>query len=156
MAVRITRTGLGLTVGIIVLALVVLGGLYLAKERGEQARRADALEVAQQTLDAQSGTGALTPSIDGETEQSGTATEGSGAANGSTEESTAGSNGTGQSATSQAEQDTKPAGNTAQSSPSQLPQTGPVEGASIIAAALLAFSVASYTTSRQQLRKNLR
>lgn len=66
MAVRMTRAGVGLTVGIIVLALVVLGGLYLVKERGEQARREDAIEIAQGNLESESQNGSVeAPSIDG-------------------------------------------------------------------------------------------
>lgn len=53
MAVRVTRAGVGLTIGIIILAIVVTGGLLIAKQRGEQARHDEAVKVAQQNLDAQ-------------------------------------------------------------------------------------------------------
>ena len=134
MAVRITRAGVGLTVGIIVLALVVLGGLYLAKERGEQARRADAIEVELQNLDAQSGTYTLTPSIDCNTEQSTESTNDSEAS--TTEEG----------ATTQE--------STTQGSPNELPQTGASETAAIIAVALLTFASVSYSASRRALTQN--
>ncbi len=141
MAVRITRAGVGLTVGIIVLALVVLGGLYLAKERGEQARRADAIEVAQQNLDAQSGTDTLTPSIDGNTEQSGANNEESTESTNDSEAST-----TEEGATTQE--------STTQGSPNELPQTGASETAAIIAVALLTFACVSYSASRRALTQN--
>ena len=158
MAVRITRSGVGLTVGIIVLALVVLGGLYLAKERGEQARRADAIEIAQQNLDAQSGTGAITPSIDGEVEESGTPSEeseaesGSGeGSNGSSEES-AGTGNENEGAASTDENGVVE-GESTEQSPEELPQTGASETAAIIAIALLTFATASYLSSRRAATK---
>lgn len=138
MAVRITRAGVGLTVGIIVLALVVLGGLYLAKERGEQARRADAIEVAQQNLDAQSGTDTITPSVDGNTEESGTKNEES------TESTTNSEASTNQEGTATEE-------STTEQSPNELPQTGASETAAIIAVALLTFASVSYIASRRAL-----
>ena len=159
MAVRITRAGVGLTVGIIVLALVVLGGLYLAKERGEQARRADAIEVAQRNLDAQSGTGTLTPSIDGDVEKSGTpseetkdkadkSTEGS---NGSTEGTGGANEGVGSTTDGASGSTNGSSETTTQQSPNELPQTGASETAAIIAIALLTFASISYWQSRKAL-----
>ena len=140
MAVRITRSGVGLTVGIIVLALVVLGGLYLAKERGEQARRADAIEVAQQNLESQSGTGTLTPSVDGDVEESGTPSEESQgeseATNGSEEGTTT-------------EEEVAVEESVAEESPEELPQTGTNEITAIIAIAMLTFASVSYIASRR-------
>ena len=54
MAVYTKRTGLALTVGIIILSLVALGGLYLVKNQGEQARREEAVKVAEERLKAES------------------------------------------------------------------------------------------------------
>ena len=141
MAVRITRAGVGLTVGIIVLALVVLGGLYLAKERGEQARRADSIEVAQQNLYAQSGTDTITPSVDGNTEESGTKNE----------ESTESTN---DSEASTNQEGTATEESTTEQSPNELPQTGASETAAIIAVALLTFASVSYIASRRALTQN--
>ncbi len=54
MAVRLTRAGVALTVGIIILTGMIVGGLFILKNSGEQARREDAIEVAQQNLEKQS------------------------------------------------------------------------------------------------------
>lgn len=51
---RITRTGIVFVLGIIVLAALVLGGIWLVRERGEQARREDAIKVAEENLEKQS------------------------------------------------------------------------------------------------------
>ncbi len=50
---RPTRSGLLLTVVIVVLAAAVLSGLWIVKERGESARREAAIEVAQEQLEAE-------------------------------------------------------------------------------------------------------
>ena len=50
---RPTRSGLLLTVLIVVLAAAVLSGLWIVKERGESARREAAIEVAQEQLEAE-------------------------------------------------------------------------------------------------------
>lgn len=50
MALRVTRAGVGLAVGIILLAAVVFGGLWAAQERGKQARREEAVKIADQKL----------------------------------------------------------------------------------------------------------
>ncbi len=54
MAVHVTRAGVALTVGIILLTGLIIGGLLWAKESGEQARRAEALQIAEQNLEEQS------------------------------------------------------------------------------------------------------
>jgi len=51
---RLTRAGVVFVVGIIVLALVVFGVIMFVRERGEQARRDEAIAVAEQNLEAQS------------------------------------------------------------------------------------------------------
>ena len=50
---RPTRSGLLLTVVIVVLAAAVLSGLWIVKERGESTRREAAIEVAQEQLEAE-------------------------------------------------------------------------------------------------------
>lgn len=51
---RITRAGMLFVGGIIVLAALVFGGIWLVRERGEQARREDAIKVAEENLQKQS------------------------------------------------------------------------------------------------------
>jgi hypothetical protein len=53
---RITRAGIVFIGGIIVLAALIWGGIWLVRERGEQARRDEAVKVAQENLEEQSGT----------------------------------------------------------------------------------------------------
>lgn len=131
MAVRITRTGVGLIIGIIVVAGIVLTGLVVAKQRGEQARRDEAVKIAQQNLESQSQNGALN---EGDT----TTDKG----NGKTSDNKDG-------ATNNGDKKPEKTPNT-----SELPQTGPVDSVlSLVAVALLAFSVTSYVTSRHALLK---
>ncbi len=55
MAIRqVTRAGVGLVVGIIIIALLVFGGLWLVNQRGEQARREEAINIADEQLRADS------------------------------------------------------------------------------------------------------
>lgn len=55
MAIRtVTRAGVGLVVGIIILAALVFAGLWFVQQRGETARREEAINVAEQRLEAES------------------------------------------------------------------------------------------------------
>ena len=47
---RITRAGVALVLGIILLVGIVWGVLFVAKERGDQARRDEAIALAEQQL----------------------------------------------------------------------------------------------------------
>jgi FtsZ-interacting cell division protein ZipA len=51
---RITRAGVVFVIGILVLAGLVFGGIWFVNERGEQARRDEAIKIAQQQLEEQS------------------------------------------------------------------------------------------------------
>jgi hypothetical protein len=135
MAVRITRAGVGLTVGIIILALVVLGGLYLVRERGEQARRDDAIEIAQENLESETEGGTLSPEIQ-EDEQA-------------AEEEPTPSDQPSPNENDQPAQDET----VATASPEQLPATGPTDGMALLVIALLSFTVVSYAASRRALAK---
>lgn len=53
---RITRTGMLFVLGVLVLVGLVFGGIWLVRERGEQARRQEAIKVAEQNLEDQSQT----------------------------------------------------------------------------------------------------
>jgi len=54
MAVQLTRAGVALTVGIIVVTGLIAGGLLFVKHSGEQARHEEAVKIAEQNLEAQS------------------------------------------------------------------------------------------------------
>lgn len=72
---RPTRSGLILTVAIVVLAAAVLTGLWMVRERGESARREAAIEVAQEQLEAENdGVVALNEGDEATTETSSEAT----------------------------------------------------------------------------------
>jgi hypothetical protein len=51
---QITRAGVVFVIGILVLAGLVFGGIWFVNERGEQARRDEAIKIAQQQLEEQS------------------------------------------------------------------------------------------------------
>lgn len=51
---RITRAGVVFVIGILVLAGLVFGGIMLVQQRGEQARRDEAVKIAEQQLKEQS------------------------------------------------------------------------------------------------------
>lgn len=51
---RITRAGVVFVIGILVLAGLVFGGIWFVNGRGEQARRDEAIKIAEQQLEEQS------------------------------------------------------------------------------------------------------
>lgn len=55
--VRPTRGGVLMIIGIIVLAALLLGGLFWLKQSGEQARRGEAISTAEQQLQQESDKG---------------------------------------------------------------------------------------------------
>jgi len=134
MAIRtVTRAGVGLVVGIIILGLLVLGGLYLVRERGEQARRAEAINVADQQLQAESDKD-IAISTDGDDDKTPVKEE---------EPATTGQNDTSDdSPVSPASPSTSPA------AAAELPQTGP-DAFSFVGLGLLSFAVVSFIHSRK-------
>jgi hypothetical protein len=121
---RLTRTGVLFVVGILVLGGLVTGGVFLVKNHGEAVRRDQAVKVAEQNLKDQSQV--ATQPVNTDTSSS---------------DSDQGSANTGSSATTST-------GSTA----TALPETG-IDGlqslGSILVIALLAFTTASYVTSRR-------
>ena len=129
MAIRqVTRAGVGLVVGIIILGALVLGGLYLVRERGEQARREEAINIADQQLQAESDED-IAISTDDESE-----------APAKEEESAT----TGQTDT----KEDSPVSATPPAATSELPQTGP-DAISFVGLGLLSFAVVSFIHSRK-------
>ena len=122
---RLTRTGILFVIGIIVLAGLVTGGVFLVKNRGEATRRAEAVKIAEQNLKDQSEV-AVQPVTVQET-----------AAEAQTNQTTATATETVTAAASTAE---------------SLPQTGPAELQAlgrILIVTLLAFSASFYVASRR-------
>lgn len=131
MAIRqVTRAGVGLAVGIIILAALVFGGLWLVRERGEQARREEAISIADQQLQEESNEGvALNEGQD----QPASSESGDAAQPAPTE--------------------TSPAPATTPDTPApaaaeELPQTGPEFG-SVVGIGLLGFVIVSFIRSRK-------
>lgn len=161
MAVRITRAGVALTVGIIILTGLLIGGLLWVRHSGEQARRAEAVKIAEQQLQEQSnqdvslndgesssngaGEGASNGSNEATNSQEG-ATSDESTTNGSTNEQANGSS-------SSDAQDMPTTGTTegAVETADELPQTGPADAAPFIALGLLTFAGLSYYQSRRVL-----
>lgn len=115
-----TTTGVALTVGIILVTGLIIGGFFLVREQGEQARREEAVRIAKENLEAQSDEDiALT---DGE-------------------EST--ESGSGESTSAET------AGDTTVERSSELPRTGPADGMIFLVAGVLTYVAASYLQSRR-------
>lgn len=138
MAVRITGAGVALTVGIIVVTGLIIGGLFWARQSGDQARRDEAVKIAEEQLKEESSDVAL---------NEGDETQDESQANGSEQGATSESEGTIPSTGADVEE----------SAPvTELPQTGPAETiSSLIAIGGLSFATAAYLASRQKLRDSL-
>jgi FtsZ-interacting cell division protein ZipA len=130
MAIRtVTRASVGLVVGIILIALLVLGGLLLVRERGQQARREEAITIADQQLKEESKQGVA---LDTNEDDNTTATESAPAP-----EPSSSTNAT-----------------PAPAAASELPQTGP-SAISFVAIGLLTFATASFVRSRTIVHRQL-
>jgi len=120
---RLTRTGILFIIGIIVLAGLVTGGIFLVKNRGEAVRREEAVKVAEQNLEDQSEVAVQPVPVQESTEQT-------------------------EANPSAATETTPVSASTSES----LPQTGPAELqalGNVVIIALLAFSVSFYVASRR-------
>ncbi|MFZ1250798.1 MAG: LPXTG cell wall anchor domain-containing protein [Candidatus Microsaccharimonas sp.] len=136
MAVRITRAGVALTVGIILAAVLVIAGLLWVKNAGEQARREEAVKIAEQNLRDQANTEtALNDESTNEQENS-SQNQSEATPNDTTENS-------GSVATNPQSAD----------STAELPQTGPSGIAAIFGTGLLTFFGVAYYRSRRSLLK---
>ena len=142
MAVHITRAGVALTVGIIVVTGLIIGGLFWIRGAGQQARQDEAMKIAQQQLEEESRNDVALNEGDEEKaneNESQSSTE-SGTANNSSEQNTSSQTNNSSSNTSHSE-----------SAASELPQTGAGDLMPAVVLALLAFSAASYVVSKRQL-----
>ncbi len=121
---RVTRAGVGLVVGIIILAALVFAGLWFVRERGEQTRRDEAINIAEQQLQDMADDEVA---IDVDESESTTETE-------------------------TAPSDSETRGATTDNAPAatELPQTGP-EVTPILAAGILTFAAVSFARSRKSL-----
>lgn len=121
---RITRAGIIFIVVTLLLAGLVIGGTYVVRERGEQARQQEAAEIARQNLEeASEGPVVIAREEPEETETNG-------GASGEAPEP----------------------GTDAAPIPSELPETGPTS-LMVVLAAILTFFTVSYLASRQALQR---
>lgn len=142
MAVRFTRTGVALTVGIIVLALATFGGLYFVQYQGEQARQAEQIRIAQQQLE-QDSEAAVVPNDENDAEST---------------DSPANTNNETPSTDTEAENYQAGSGNATgsgsesnQSAAQELPQTGTASNlAAVFVVAALTYVTALYVQSRKE------
>jgi len=138
MAVRITRAGVALTVGIILVAGLIIGGFFLARQSSEQARRTEAIKIAEQNLEGLANQEtALNEGDENENSSEGAANTEENASNESTNESTA------------TEEATDPSRET--SEVNQLPETGIADMSALIVIGLVTFAGVSYYQSRRAL-----
>lgn len=136
MAMHITRTGVTLTVGIIVLTALLTGGLFWVKNAGEQARRQEAITTAEQNLKDEADKDVAIGEDKEKTESSQSGESGS--------SSTSESAGTSSDSSSTA--------GDSSSSTSALPQTGPAD--TVLVAAILGvatFAATGYVQSRRRV-----
>ena len=76
MAIRVTRTGVVLAVGILIGAVILFGLLQIVRDRGEQARREEAIAIAEENLKTESEQG-IAIEVKDEPSTEGAATESS-------------------------------------------------------------------------------
>ncbi len=151
MAIQVTRAGVALTVGIILLTAVVFGGLWYVGQRGEQARRDEAVNIAEQKLqderDQQVAANNEQEKKEDEAtkQQAGESQQGTNTAN-----NQAGTNGANNAQSGETQQGGSDAAAPAEV-PSELPVTGPTDTFAIVGAAALAFVGLSYVASRRAL-----
>ncbi|MGH7218230.1 MAG: LPXTG cell wall anchor domain-containing protein [Candidatus Microsaccharimonas sp.] len=128
-----TRSGVALTVGIIILTGLIIGGLFIVKGQGEQARRDEAVKIAEKNLEDRSNEEVALN--EGEEENS-------------NESTTSGDNGEAtevpQTGTSNNSESTE-SGVTAE----ELPQTGTGDTLAVVGAGALTFAGVAYIRSRK-------
>jgi FtsZ-interacting cell division protein ZipA len=146
MAIRVTRAGVALTVGIIVVTGLIIGGLFWIRGAGEQARQNDAAKIAQQQLEEESKSGvALNEGDDEKSNENESQSSG---------ENNATNNSTNQSTSNQTSGISSGSNGTASNnSASELPQTGAGDMMPALALMLVTFSTVSYLVSKRQLSK---
>lgn len=140
MAVQVTRTGVAFTVGIIILALAAFAGLYFVQQQGEQARRDDAIQVAEERLEAEND---QEVSIDGATSDDSTTEEDAAENTPQAGNDAAVIPGTNDSANNSA--------SATQDTATELPQTGPEMLGALIGLGALTYAGAVYVRSRRAL-----
>ena len=139
MAIHVTKNGVALTVGIIILTGLLIGGLFWVRSAGEQARRSDAVTAAEQNLTDETNKNVAIDS-DGSNGDSSAKSDSSSSSSGSSSSNSSTSNSSSNS-------------NTATTETSELPQTGPADAVFVaIMLGVSTYVAASYVQSRQRAR----
>lgn len=155
MAMHITRAGVALTVGIIIVTGLIIGGFFWARHSSEQARRDEAIKIAQQNLENASKE--QTALNSGEGQPNGNASNGTNSENSDAnkpvapnqDQSTANSNNGAHSAA-----DSAPSSGSQEVT--QLPATGAGDSiTAAVAVGLLTFTGLAYLQSRRKLLESL-
>jgi len=148
MAIRITQAGVALTVGIIIVTALIIGGFFYVRNAGEQARREEAIKIAEQNLEDQSDEGvALNDDSKNNSENSSDKPTDSNSGDTTNNQDTSNQDTSSSSSTNNSSAD-QPAG--------ELPQTGPADSlTSVVVLSLLSFSAASYVNSRRRMYNEL-
>jgi FtsZ-interacting cell division protein ZipA len=138
MAIRITQAGVALTVGIIIVTGLIIGGFFFAKNTSEQARREEAVKIAEQKLKDDSNTEVSLNDGDAKKDATEPAKTDDATKNDTATTNTSSAPAAGSPSTQQ------PAG--------ELPQTGPADQlATLVTVALVTFAVVSYISSRRSI-----
>ena len=147
MAIHVTKNGVALTVGIIILTGLLISGLFWVRSAGEQARRSDAVTAAEQNLTDETNKNVAIDS-DGSNGDSSAKSDSSSSTSGSTSGSSSDSSSS-NSSTSNSSSNS----NTATTETSELPQTGPADAVFVaIMLGVSTYVAASYVQSRQRAR----
>jgi FtsZ-interacting cell division protein ZipA len=159
MAVRITQSGVALTVGIIILTALIIGGLFWMKQTGEQARRDEAVKIAEEKLESQSNDGVALN--EGEGSENKEAERSNGETTSPSEEKPESIPGA-ETTPNESHSDTQSSDELAQTGTdvpeetvAELPETGLADTGAIVTLGLATFAAVTYYRSRRSLLESL-
>jgi FtsZ-interacting cell division protein ZipA len=159
MAVRITQSGVALTVGIIILTALIIGGLFWVKQTGEQARRDEAVKIAEEKLESQSSDDvALNEGEEAEKNE----TERSNGETASPSEENAETIPGSEATPNESSSDTQPSDELAQTGTdvpeetvAELPETGLADTGAVLVLGATTFAAVTYYRSRRSILESL-
>lgn len=159
MAVRITQSGVALTVGIIILTGLIIGGLFWVKQTGEQARRDEAVQIAEEKLEEESNNGVALN--DGEEAEKNESERSNGETTSPAEENPESIPGA-ETAPNESSSDTQTSDELAQTGTdvpeetvTELPETGLADTGVVLVLGTATFAAVTYYRSRRSLLESL-
>lgn len=159
MAVRITQSGVALTVGIIILTALIVGGLFWVKQSGEQARRDEAVKIAEEKLEEESNDGVALN--EGEGSENKESEQSNGEATSPSEESSESIPGSG-ATPDESDSDAQTSDELAQTGTdvpeetvTELPETGLADTGAVLVLGATTFAAVTYYRSRRSLHESL-